>query len=203
MKGDRERCLDAGMDGYVTKPIQNRELLQAIATHVPAAEAEQPPAGKEKPRPGASAGGGAAEVVDRGELLQRLGGDAGLLAEVIDLSRGDCARLQGELRDAVRRGDAGRLARAAHTLKGMLGNLSASAACEAALRLEQLARQGDLAGTAAAFRALEVEVDRAQAALQELAARLSGGETPWRPESGDPGPSPHTGGQGLRQLEGV
>jgi PAS domain S-box-containing protein len=170
MKGDCERCLAAGMDGYVSKPIEDDALWRAIAAHAPALWAEP-----RKPAPAGAgqgtettAGSAASEVFNRAALLKKLGGDAQLLTEILRLFRRDCARLMGDLHDALNRGDAARLSRAAHTLKGTLGNLSAAAAAEAARRLEVLARAGDLAEAAGVYQTLDAAVERLQAALTEL-----------------------------------
>jgi protein-histidine pros-kinase len=117
-----------------------------------------------------------------------VGGNVQLLAEILDLFRTQRGQLQGELRDALERRDAGRLTRAAHTLKGTLGSLGATTAYGAARRLEALARAGDLAAAADAHAALAAELDRLETALATTGAALpSGGPGPAR-ESGDDGP---------------
>ncbi len=113
-------------------------------------------------------------MLDRAALLERLGGNEDLLAEIGRLFHESCAPLQEELREALRRGEASRLSRTAHTLKGMLSNLSAAAAARAALRLEGLAQQGDLGGANEALRALEVELGR----VREWVPRLLAGPAP-------------------------
>src|SRR5262249_29197385 len=104
MKGDRERCLAAGMDGSIAKPIQLSELWQAIDAALPAAAATP------------SAPGG--PVVDRAAVLARTGGDRELLQELIEIFRGDYPRHLADIKAAVAAGDAARLNRSAHALKG-------------------------------------------------------------------------------------
>jgi PAS domain S-box-containing protein len=192
MKGDRERCLASGMDGYLTKPIQNQELLRAIADlfpPLPQPEAVQP-AAKEDQGPEVPAEDGAAEILDRSALLDRLGGDAELLAQIVGLSQADCSRLRRELREALDRGDAVGLARTAHSLKGVLANLSASSASAAARRLEEIAREGHLTAAGAALRALDFEVDRALEALAEFARSCREGARSEAPQPEGPALTP-------------
>src|SRR5262249_28041818 len=149
MKGDRERCLEAGMDAYVPKPIRVDELFRAID----AAVADRPPAAgpndraARAPRPGA--GGrepGAAAGLSREGRRQRVGGNKKLLERMAGAFAEECPRLLAEIRAAVSAGDAPRLRRAAHTLKGAVGTFGAREAFEAALRLETMGREGNLGG---------------------------------------------------------
>jgi signal transduction histidine kinase/DNA-binding response OmpR family regulator len=157
MKGDRERCLEAGMDGYVSKPIQGRELSEMIERLVASSGA---PEEKETPTPSA--------VLDREEIEERVGGDTKLLRELIDLFFADCPRMWQNVRDALSLGDAVKLSRAAHTLKGSVGVFGAKSAREAAEHVEQLARAGNLAQAAEAVTQLEAELERLKPTLLEL-----------------------------------
>ncbi|HTU22482.1 MAG TPA: response regulator, partial [Gemmataceae bacterium] len=157
MKGDRERCLDAGMDGYISKPVQPRELWEAIDRLIPPDDTAEPEE--------TSAING---VLDREEIQDRVGGDMVLLRELIDVFLTDCPRLWQNLRDALAQGDAHLLSRAAHTLKGSVGNFGAHAAREAAQQLELLAGKGDLMPAIEAARKLETELERLKPVLREL-----------------------------------
>ena len=164
MKGDRERCLKAGMDGYVTKPIKARELYEAMETVTgnspPAAPAAAP----------SSQAGGEGPLFDREQLLERVDHDTELLEEIIELFLEDYPNLLDGIRRAVQSGDSHSLERAAHALKGSVGNFMADRTYEAAFRLEKMGRQGNMERAPDACRALEAELDRLAPALKALAA---------------------------------
>jgi PAS domain S-box-containing protein len=148
MKGDRERCLEAGMDGYISKPIQPRELWQTIEKFSTAAANEN--------------------VLDRRQALERVGGDARLLRELIAVFLAESPKVLKEVAEALAERDAAKLGRAAHTLKGAVATFGAEPARAAAQQLERLGNRGDLAAAAAAVPHLEAEMERLQAALREL-----------------------------------
>jgi PAS domain S-box-containing protein len=173
MKGDRERCLAAGMDGYVAKPLHAHELQQVIAGLFPTAEpgAEGPP--PQTPSEAETPDETATPVFERESLLARLGGDVQALHEVAGLFLAEYPRLLGAVREALERKDARALERAAHSFKGTVNSLGAPGVSAAAARLEVLARQDDLAGAAAAFMRLEVKAET----LREAVAALGREET--------------------------
>jgi two-component system sensor histidine kinase/response regulator len=109
-----------------------------------------------------------AQVFDRAEALARVDGDEEFLKEIAELFLAECPRYLQEIGDALHAADAGTLGRAAHTLKGAVGNFVAAPAFEAAFALERLARAGDLDGSAEAFAAVRREVEHLQAALAEV-----------------------------------
>jgi signal transduction histidine kinase/ligand-binding sensor domain-containing protein/DNA-binding response OmpR family regulator len=146
MKGDRERCLESGMDGYVSKPVQVDELLRAIEMVTPAAPATS----------GGRTEGGAPSPIDA--AMARMDGDAALLRELGALFLEDGPRLLEEIRRAVAAGDAEIVQRVAHTLKGTLGTLGGPDAPAAARALESLARDGRTAEFGGAFTSLETEM---------------------------------------------
>ena len=107
MKGDRERCLAAGMDGYASKPIRIRELEQAIAQVISS------PNSAKVPVPEADQADG---VIDHAALLAGVDGNRRLLRELVRVFLADCPRHLVEIEEAIRLRDAGALERAAHTL---------------------------------------------------------------------------------------
>jgi len=152
LKGDRERCLDAGMDDYIPKPIQAEDLARAIGENV----AES--AGQAVSNDGA---------VNAAALLARFRGDADLLKELVDLFFEESPRILSEIERAIAARDAAALHMAAHTLKGSVGNFMAHEAAEAALRLEKIARSGDLEDAGPAYTALVEWCRQLSASLQE------------------------------------
>ena len=160
MKGDRERCLEAGMDGYVAKPIQDAALWAEIDRLVPA------DAGEVAPTAPAEVVG---ETLDADAVLTRMGGDREAIRQLIEVFRQDCSPLLADIAEAVRTGDAKMLKVAAHTLKGMVAFFAAERATAAALALEQLGEAGDLTGAAAAMDVLTREVVELEPALRSLA----------------------------------
>jgi signal transduction histidine kinase/DNA-binding response OmpR family regulator len=172
MKGDRERCLAAGMDGYVSKPINPEELLEVVERV--AAENLSRGAGRKSRRNGPSRPAGAAEVFSLPEVMERLGGDESLFRELahalVDTSRD----LMRDMRQVLMEGDSEKLAMLAHTLKGSVANFGAQPALRAAERLESLARGRRLADADKALRALAEEMAR----LTEAVAASPGRESP-------------------------
>ena len=150
MKGDRERCLEAGMDEYITKPLQSADLARVIA----ALGQERAVATDE--RVGALR---QEKVFDRQAILDRCDGDEEFVREIIRLFLADSPRLLNEIQLAVAAGDVSRLKRAAHAFKGSVGYLNADAAVAAAKRLELLGDEGtDLADAGRYLRELEAEL---------------------------------------------
>ncbi len=108
------------------------------------------------------------EVVDKAELMARIENDMDFLACALEVYQVDCPQLIHQTRDALSRRDAAALADAAHTLQGMLSNLSAHPAVETARKLEAIASRGKLSGAEQVLAALESESYRVRGALKEM-----------------------------------
>ncbi len=134
MKGDRERCLQAGMDEYVAKPVRRAELFAAIERVLAGRPAAEP-----APRPAAPASG----LLDAAMLLTACDADPALLGQMIDLFQTGAPGCLARLSDAVANRNAAEVREAAHKLCGLVSAFSTLAA-EAAQRLEQTAAAGRL-----------------------------------------------------------
>ncbi len=133
---DEKRCLEAGMDGYLTKPIRRevlrKEIERAVTQSGSCENGNEPAPHSELSE---------AEWNVR-ELLERLEGDQDFLRELLQMFRTDSQTALMKAREALAQEDLAEMSRAAHTLKGMLKNLSMNATAELASALEAAARNG-------------------------------------------------------------
>jgi two-component system sensor histidine kinase/response regulator len=166
MKGDRERCLEVGMDAYVSKPLQAQQLFEVIESVVPAAaEAEAGMLDQATP---------AASVFDQNVALARVEGDRELLQEIIGLFFDETPGLLSAIQESIARRDTKALERAAHTLKGSVSNFDMKSVYDAALRLEAIGRNGDFANAEAAYADLEQKVAHLKVVLATLKEENAG-----------------------------
>jgi signal transduction histidine kinase/CheY-like chemotaxis protein len=173
LTGDRERCLAAGMDDYVPKPIQFERLQEALAAVTRWAEA----GGGAAERPPAPPAEDGRPALDRADLFARVGGDAEFVAELLEGLLEELPRAAAALRDAAARGDLRGLRRGAHALTGMFANLSAKGAMARAARLEALAAADDRGGAASQMIELEEEITRVRAGAAALLSEVRTGAT--------------------------
>jgi CheY-like chemotaxis protein len=172
LREDRDVCLAAGMDDYISKPVQVEELVGALNKCQPRQPRAlgRPPAGGEPAALEPVAQAGAPEVLDPRALeLMRatLGRQADrLLPELIQEFYQDADRLLGQARQALEQGDADELCRAAHSLKSTSAMFGAAALSAEARELEYLARDGRFEGAARQITRAEAEFAMARAALE-------------------------------------
>jgi PAS domain S-box-containing protein len=161
MQGDRERCLEGGMDEYVAKPVRAAELLRVIQKFAPKSIAA--------PVPDASATAtGEPAVFARQAALDRFDGEEQLLEEVIELFVSDVPNRMAEIRISLELGDPKRLQSAAHSLKGAAGYVGAERVAALALKLEELGCGGDLSSALEDYAQLEREIEQFRRAVAHV-----------------------------------
>jgi CheY-like chemotaxis protein len=168
MQGDREACLAAGMDEYVSKPIRIEALVDALSKGRSLDSSAFEPA----PTPGASP----SESIDLdhvalANLLDVLGGEFRYLVEVIDSFMEDAPRLLSELDHAVADGDAETARRVAHSLKSNSADFGALALNKYCVELEDRARSGNLDGAPELAEKINSEYRKATEQLVEIMMR--------------------------------
>jgi len=150
MKGDRERCLEGGMDGYVSKPISGKALEDAIASALQGGATTKTRSGNPTPEKMSS--------WDAGRVLAKLDGNEKLFHELLEIFREESPKNLDKLRQAISQGDSETVANIAHSLKGELGYFGISGVCECARELEEMGRRQDLEGASGVSSAMENEI---------------------------------------------
>jgi PAS domain S-box-containing protein len=170
MAGDREDCLAAGMDAYLSKPLMPEELQTTLDAFAPGGgsggDASAIDAKKEE-RPTESA------AIDEAGLVQGFGGQRELVRDVIDVFLEDAPAMLTRIGDAVGARDAKAVGAGAHALKGSVGLFSKGRAYEAACRLERQARSGEVDAFEAAGTEVELSVGQLVEELRRVRARLA------------------------------
>ena len=177
MEGDRESCLEAGMDGYVSKPIRSATLVEemdrmieehgiAVGSDIPTGDGVGD--GKACDTAGCERGVPGGQTIDLARALEQVDGDLELLAEIVNIFIEDCPKMMSGIEDALDRADAEALARSAHTVKGCVGNFGANGAFESALTLEEVGRRGSVDGGREVFEELTALVERLKTELVDF-----------------------------------
>jgi HPt (histidine-containing phosphotransfer) domain-containing protein len=158
LKGDRERCLGAGMDGYVSKPVQPQALFHEI-------ERLFPSAGRRR---------GAAPDMD--SLLNMVRGNRAILKELIGIFFEDYPLQMAEIEAGLSRKDPALVQRACHMLRGSVSNFGYAPATESAQLLEAMARSGSLEGAPEAAQTLRTRLKELHDMLQKTVAASAAGD---------------------------
>jgi signal transduction histidine kinase/CheY-like chemotaxis protein len=180
MKGDRERCLEAGMDEYVTKPLDPRSLCTIVervavtdystlaeTAVVAATQVETAAAAETQGKPAAAP---AIDLSD--QVLARVGGDRQLLAEISKLFVDDAPAHLERIKTALDARDAEALRRAAHGLKGAAANFDAEGVVSAARALEEMGRTSTFERSEETWRTLQRETTRLLDTLGRVVASV-------------------------------
>ena len=190
MQGDRERCLEAGMDGYVSKPIGRKQLEEEMDRVLVAAPLlaprpvsvpftpPAPPAGAsrvtspaaETAAPAAVPPAGPPTAAEVESLQRRFEDDHDLLRQLAEVFLEDCPVRMATIADAFARDDAKALARAAHTLKGAVSVLCDNGPTPVVRELEVAAKNQDMAQARVIYPRLEHQMEALRQNLLELVA---------------------------------
>jgi HPt (histidine-containing phosphotransfer) domain-containing protein len=174
LKGDREQCLAAGMDEYLCKPMEPRQLIATLNRLVTANQVSAPapapttaPPGQPLPEAGAipsrateSQPPSSNHPMDLDALLGRCMGDLAFRNRLLALFPGQAEVGLGKIANALAQGNGVELAQAAHGLKGTAANMSAPAVQSLAARIEALGRAGEMAQAGELMVQLREQVDR-------------------------------------------
>jgi hypothetical protein len=169
LQGDRTRCLEAGMDDYLSKPIKPDQLKATLERWLPqqgTPEGSGVRSPESNPQP--LTPNPQLSVFDLAEALERVEGDRELLAEMAALFLEEYPTMLEQIQQAIVKQDPQELQHSAHTLKGSVGNFAAHGVFAAAFALEKMGRQGDLVHAAEALATLEQELAHLTPALTTL-----------------------------------
>ncbi len=177
MSGVREECIAAGFTDYASKPVNRSQLYGAARRALEDEPQESQPASREPvDKPADREPGELSEVVDLAAFMERVEGDGDSLMEVVSAFLDRQQNLADVIASAVEARSAEYLNKAANELKNELGALRATAAFEAALHLEQLARREEMEEADTALARLRIELNRLLPVLRSLLPQQVGHE---------------------------
>jgi len=159
LKNDRELCIEAGMDGYLAKPIQPKELFSLIT-------------GLQRNQSAIKTGTAERKLVtlvfDEKKLMNMVDNDEVLLQDIVSLFLEDCPGKMDQIREAIAGRDGNVIVSGSHSLKGTLVNFAARAAFDAASKVETHGRNGDFESAESDMEILNLEIEKLKAALVSL-----------------------------------
>jgi len=139
MAGDKEKCLEAGMDDYLSKPLNRSQVVSVIDGWL------KKKAGTAAPETATVAVSARDEVFDAASALERVEGDRPFLIEIIGMFREELSKQISALHEAIEKCDSGAVVAEAHGIKGAARNLSANRIAAVAAEIETKAESGDMA----------------------------------------------------------
>jgi HPt (histidine-containing phosphotransfer) domain-containing protein len=151
-KSDRDRCLEAGMDDYLTKPLDAKELAKTLQKWLKGSGRSRRP--ETRPKGPVETGGGQPVVIDYPSLLERCMGKRELAERLVQMFLEHARDDLRELESALRKNNAAEIAATAHRVKGAAGTVSAMTMWEVSARLEVMGREKNLAGASDLVRQL-------------------------------------------------
>jgi two-component system sensor histidine kinase/response regulator len=143
MKEDKERCLQTGMDDYISKPIEPQNLIHTIEKWIKSTDAQDTISKREHSDEEASDEG---IPINFHNALERFGGDKEFFKEILEEFLSYIPKQLEVLDEAVKKGDTSEAEREAHKIKGAAENVGAGRIAGLSFKLELLARKGDLTG---------------------------------------------------------
>lgn len=167
MKGDRERCLDAGMDGYVAKPVRKKELLESISPFLGGIKASNGPTPNRFSTP-SNPHGARHMVIDWASALEYTDGDEALLKDVVETMIDELPKLSNSLSHSLTHGDLAGVKLAAHTLKGTLRAVAVESLAELCQVVETLSGNGQSDGIQAHAAEIEIRVSELIPVLRDF-----------------------------------
>ena len=170
MAGDREKCIAAGMNGYVSKPLRSDVLEQAIEEWTCGVATSPPDPAPVSPDP--SSPGAAALVFDQRDFVERMMGNENLAQKIIRGFVKDMPLQIVLLAEALQNLDENAVRLAAHSIKGAAGNVGAVQMQQIAWRLEQTVMAGDLTAVAVALPELSLSFERTKPIMEHFVARI-------------------------------
>jgi len=165
MQGDREKCLEAGMNDYVSKPLSARALVEVLEKWLPKENAAGAMRSEETGKRKEEDEGSSPTVWDRAAMLERVLGDEELAGRILERFRVDIPRQIQVLKEFLEAGDVSGVEREAHTIKGVAANVGGEALRAVAFEMEKASRAGDLGVVKGRMADLESQFERLRQAV--------------------------------------